>query len=151
MLLVGEPCLGEAEKAALAQVIDANWITMGDRVRAFEEAFAREHGAADGAAVSSCTAGLHLALAALGVGPGDEVLVPSLSFVATANCVLYVGGEPVFVDIDGLDEPLMSVAAAERRCTGRTRAVTFFPLFSTTRGANGALIESTFQDRRATP
>jgi dTDP-4-amino-4,6-dideoxygalactose transaminase len=123
LLLVGEPSLGEAEQTALAQVIDANWITMGERVRAFEEAFAQAHGAADGAAVSSCTAGLHLALAALGIGPGDEVLVPSLSFVATANCVLYVGATPVFVDIDGLDEPLMSVADAERRCTARTRAV----------------------------
>ena len=123
MLLVGEPSLGEAEKAALAEVIDANWITMGDRVRAFEEAFAQEHGAADGAAVSSGTAGLHLALAALGVGPGDEVLVPSLSFVATANCVLYVGARPVFVDIDSFDEPLMSVAQAGRKCTGQTRAV----------------------------
>jgi dTDP-4-amino-4,6-dideoxygalactose transaminase len=123
MLLVGEPSLGEAEKAALAQVVDANWITMGERVRAFEQAFAAEHGAADAAAVSSCTAGLHLALLALGVGPGDEVLVPSLSFVATANCALYVGATPVFVEIDGLDGPLMSIKDAAMKCTGRTKAV----------------------------
>jgi dTDP-4-amino-4,6-dideoxygalactose transaminase len=123
MLLVGEPNLGGAETAALAAVVDANWITMGDRVRAFEQAFAVEHGAADAAAVSSCTAGLHLALAALGVGPGDEVLVPSLSFVATANCALYVGATPVFVDIDGLDEPLMSIEDAALKCTERTKAV----------------------------
>jgi dTDP-4-amino-4,6-dideoxygalactose transaminase len=123
MLLVGEPCLGEAEKAALAQVIDSNWITMGERVRAFELAFAAEHGAPDAAAVNSCTAGLHLVLAALGLGPGDEVLVPSLSFVATANCALYVGATPVFVDIAGLDEPIMSLEDAGLKCSRRTKAV----------------------------
>jgi len=123
MLLVGEPNIGEEETRALAQVIDSNWITMGDRVRAFERAFAEEHGAADAVAVNSCTAGLHLVLAALDIGPGDEVLVPSLSFVATANCVLYVGATPVFVDIDGIDEPLMSIEDAARKCTDRTKAV----------------------------
>jgi dTDP-4-amino-4,6-dideoxygalactose transaminase len=94
MLLVAN--LGGAEKAAVARVVDANWITMSERVRAFEQAFAAEHGAPDAAAVSSCTAGLHLALVALGVGPGDEALVPSLSFVVTANCAPYVGATPVF-------------------------------------------------------
>jgi dTDP-4-amino-4,6-dideoxygalactose transaminase len=123
MLLVGEPNLGAEEKAALDQVIDSNWITMGDGVRAFELAFADDHGVADAAAVGSCTAGLHLCLAALGVGPGDEVLVPSLSFVATANCVIYVGATPVFVDIDGLSRPIMSVADAASKCTDRTKAV----------------------------
>jgi dTDP-4-amino-4,6-dideoxygalactose transaminase len=123
MLLVGEPVLGEAEKFALDQVIDSNWITMGERVRAFEQAFAAEHGASDAAAVNSCTAGLHLALMALGIGPEDEVLVPSLSFVATANCALYVGAQPLFVDIEGLDEPLISLRDAALKCTGRTKAV----------------------------
>lgn len=123
MLLVGEPVLGEAEKVALARVIDTNWVTMGEHVRAFEQAFATVHGAPDAAAVNSCTAGLHLALAALGIGPGDEVLVPSLSFVATANCAVYVGAKPVFVDIAGLDEPLMSVRDAEEKIGPRTRAV----------------------------
>jgi dTDP-4-amino-4,6-dideoxygalactose transaminase len=123
MLLVGEPSLGDEEKAALARVVDSNWITSGARVEEFERAFAAAHGAADAAAVSSCTAGLHLALAALEIGPGDEVLVPSLSFVATANCVLYVGARPVFVDIDGPERPLMSLADAEARCGPRTRAV----------------------------
>jgi dTDP-4-amino-4,6-dideoxygalactose transaminase len=123
MLLVGEPRLGEDEKTALAQVIDANWITMGDRVRRFEQAFAEDHGVNAAAAVSSCTAGLHLALAALGIGPGDEVLVPSMSFVATANCALYVGAKPVFVDIEGLNRPLISLEDAARKCTDRTKAV----------------------------
>jgi dTDP-4-amino-4,6-dideoxygalactose transaminase len=123
VLLVSEPVLGEEEKRALCAVISSNWITMGSRVRAFEEAFAAAHGANDGVAVNSCTAGLHLALAALGIGPGDEVLVPSLSFVATANAVIYCGAAPVFVDIESLDMPLMSVLDAAARCTARTKAV----------------------------
>lgn len=123
MLLVAEPCLGEAEKAALADVVDSGWITMGDQVRAFEQAFAEAHGAADAAAVSSCTAALHLAMAALDIGPGDEVLVPSLTFVATANSVLYAGAEPVFVDIESLDVPVISCADAAAKCTARTKAV----------------------------
>lgn len=115
MLLVSEPIVGAEEKAALADVIDSGWLTMGDRVRAFEQAFAEAHGAADSVAVNSCTAALHLILHALGLGPGDEVLVPALTFVATANCVLYVGATPVFVDIESADVPLMSLADAEAR------------------------------------
>ncbi|MGF7174871.1 DegT/DnrJ/EryC1/StrS family aminotransferase [Azospirillum doebereinerae] len=123
MLLVSEPILGDEEKAALAAVVDDGWITMGDRVRRLEQAFAQAHGQPDAVAVSSCTAGLHLALAALGLGPGDEVLVPSMTFVATANSVLHVGATPVFVDIEGLDLPLMSLSDAAAKRTGRTRAV----------------------------
>jgi dTDP-4-amino-4,6-dideoxygalactose transaminase len=123
MLLVSEPVLGEDEKAALVDVIDSNWITMGRKVQAFEHAFAEKHGMVDAVAVNSCTAGLHLALVALGIGPGDEVLVPSLSFVATANAVLYAGAKPVFVDIESLDVPLMSVEDATSRCTANTKAV----------------------------
>lgn len=123
MLLVAEPCLGEEEAAALAEVVASGWITMGDRVRAFEQAFAETHHVPDAVAVDSCTAGLHLAIAALGVGPGDEVLVPSLTFVATANSVVYCGAIPVFVDVEGVDRPLMSLADAAARCTPRTRAV----------------------------
>src|SRR4051794_36932959 len=123
MLLVSSPVLGVPEKAALAKVIDSCWLTMGERVRAFEEAFALMHEAEDCVAVSSCTAALHLILHGLGIGPGDEVLVPSLTFVATANAVLYVGATPVFVDIESADVPLMSLKEAEARCSPRTRAV----------------------------
>jgi dTDP-4-amino-4,6-dideoxygalactose transaminase len=123
MLLVAEPILGDEEKAALTDVLGGGWITMGSRVRAFELAFAEQHGVADSVAVSSCTAALHLVLEGLGVGPGDEVLVPSLTFVATANSVLYVGADPVFVDIESLDTPLMSIADAAAKCTPRTRAI----------------------------
>jgi dTDP-4-amino-4,6-dideoxygalactose transaminase len=123
MLLVSDPILGTEEKTALSDVVDRGWITMGDRVRAFEQTFAEAHGVADAVAVGSCTAALHLILEALGVGPGDEVLVPSLSFVATANCVLYAGATPVFVDIEAIDWPLMSRADAAAKCTARTKAV----------------------------
>jgi dTDP-4-amino-4,6-dideoxygalactose transaminase len=123
MLLVSEPILGMEEKAALDAVIDSGWITMGDRVREFEQAFARLHEAEDSIAVSSCTAALHLILHALDIGPGDEVLVPSLTFVATANSVLYVGARPVFVDIESPAVPLMSLDDAAAKCTARTKAV----------------------------
>jgi len=123
VLRVVEANLGEDEKLALAKVVDSGWITMGDQVRAFERAFAEEHGAVDAVAVSSCTAGLHLAMQALEIGPGDEVLVPSLTFVATVNSVLYAGANPVFVDIVSLDEPHMCCADAAAKCTARTKAV----------------------------
>jgi len=123
MLLVSEPILGAEEKAALIAVIDSGWVTMGDRVQEFERAFARLHQAEESVAVSSCTAALHLILHALGIGPGDEILVPSLTFVATANSVRYVGARPVFVDIESPEVPLISLDDAEAKCTARTKAV----------------------------
>lgn len=120
---VAEPLLGPDEKAALAEVIDSGWITMGSRVRAFEKAFARMHGAPDSVAVASCTAGLHLIMLGLNLKPGDEVLVPSMTFVATVNCVMYVGATPIFVDIESTASPLMSLEDAATKCTDRTKAV----------------------------
>jgi dTDP-4-amino-4,6-dideoxygalactose transaminase len=123
VLLVSKPILGVEEKAALSEVVDSGWITMGEKVRAFELAFARLHHAEDSVAVSSCTAALHLILHALEIGPGDEVLVPSMTFVATVNCVLYVRAIPVFVDVESVDVPLISIKDAEAKCTSRTKAV----------------------------
>ena len=123
MLLVSEPVLGQEEMAAVAKVIEDGWITLGPRVESFEKAFAKRHGAVDAVAVDSCTAALHLALEALGIGPGDEVLAPSLTFVATINAIHYTGAEPVLVDIESLDNPLMSLDKAAARVTPRTRAV----------------------------
>jgi dTDP-4-amino-4,6-dideoxygalactose transaminase len=120
---VADPILGPDEKAALCEVIDSGWITMGERVQRFEEDLARIHGVDETIAVNSCTAGLHLILHALGVGPGDEVLVPSLTFVATINCILYVGAKPVLVDIDSLDNPLTSLEDAASKCTEKTKAI----------------------------
>lgn len=118
-----EPVLDEAEKQAALSVIDSGWLSMGDRVAAFEGAFAALHEVEEAVAVDSCTAGLHLCLSATGIGPGDEVLVPSLTFVATVNAVLYVGARPVFVDIEDLETPHISLEDATAKCTSRTRAV----------------------------
>lgn len=123
MLLVSKPTVGAREKAALSKVVDSGWITMGERVRAFELAFAQAHEMADSVAVSSCTAALHLIVHALGIGPGDEVLVPSMTFVATSNAVLYTGATPVFVDIESPDMPVMSIQDAEAKSNSRTKAV----------------------------
>lgn len=122
MLLVSSPTLGDAEKSALLDVVDSGWITMGPRVREFEQAFADMHGAEDAVAVNSCTAALHLILLANGIGPGDEVIVPSLTFAATVNAVLYCGAKPVLVDIESLDHPILSIADADARCNARTKA-----------------------------
>ncbi|HEY1573237.1 MAG TPA: DegT/DnrJ/EryC1/StrS family aminotransferase [Pseudonocardiaceae bacterium] len=100
MIPVMRPLLGDAEAAALAEVIASGWVAQGPRVAEFERRFAEHVGAAEGVAVSSCTTALHLALYVLGVGPGDEVVVPSFSFIASANAVRYCGATPVFADVD---------------------------------------------------
>ncbi|WP_300016039.1 DegT/DnrJ/EryC1/StrS family aminotransferase [Pseudonocardia sp.] len=119
---VMRPLLGEEEAAAVAEVVRSGWVAQGPRVAEFEKAFAASVGAAHGVAVSSCTTGLHLSLVLLGVGPGDEVVVPSFSFIATANAVRYCGATPVFADVlrsSGNLDPA-AVAAA---LTPRTKAV----------------------------
>jgi len=123
MITLSDPILGDAEKKALCEVIDSGWVTMGDKVAAFERAFAEMHGMAEAVAVNSCTAGLHLCLAALGLGPGDEVLTPALTFVATANAILYTGAKPVFVDIAGLDSPHISMSDATARLNSKAKGV----------------------------
>lgn len=120
---LGAPILGEPEKRALAEVIDSGWLAMGERVKRFEQAFASMHGAADAVAVNSATAGLSLMLAAFDVGAGDEVLVPSMTFVATAATVVHTGATPVFVDLEGPDRPHMALADARAKITPRTRAI----------------------------
>ncbi|SNT28685.1 DegT/DnrJ/EryC1/StrS family aminotransferase [Tropicimonas sediminicola] len=123
MLLVAEPVLGAEERDAVVEVLQGGWLTQGARVRAFELAFAERHGARDAVALANCTAALHLMLKALGIGPGDEVLVPSLTFAATVNSILYAGAEPVLVDVESLDSPLISIDDAASKVTARTRAV----------------------------
>ena len=117
------PIVGEEEKAALREVIDSGWLSMGAKVRAFENSFAALHGQKDAVALDSCTAALHLILRALNIGPGDEVLVPAVTFVATVNAVLYVGATPVFLDIENLESPLLSLDQAEAKCSPKTKAV----------------------------
>jgi dTDP-4-amino-4,6-dideoxygalactose transaminase len=123
LIELGAPVLGEPEKLALAEVIDGGWLTMGERVRRFEQAFAALHQVEDAVAVNSATAALHVGLAAFDVGPGDEVLLPSMTFVATANVVVHAGATPVFVDIESADRPHMSLEDARARITPRTRAI----------------------------
>lgn len=122
MIPVMKPWLGQEEAEAAAQAVASGWVAQGPRVRAFEEAFAVAVGTPHAVAVSSCTAALHLALIAAGIGPGDEVIVPSLSFIATANAVRYVGAQPVFADIDLATQNLIP-ETVEPHLSGRTRAV----------------------------
>lgn len=110
---VMRPWIGEEEAQAAAEAVRSGWVAQGPRVRAFEDAFAARVGEGlEGVALSSCTAALHLALVVLDLGPGDEVVVPSLSFIATANAVRYVGATPVFADIDPVTQNLTPATVA---------------------------------------
>jgi dTDP-4-amino-4,6-dideoxygalactose transaminase len=115
--------LGGEERAAVDRVVASGWLTLGAEVRAFEEEFAASCGAQDAVAVSNGTAALHLACLALGVGPGVEVIVPSLTFVASANAIALSGGRPVFADCASADDPSLDPADVERRITPATRGV----------------------------
>lgn len=119
---VAKPVLGEPEVEAARRVILSGWVTQGPEVGRFEQEFAAYVGAPHACAVSNCTTALHLALMAVGVGEGDEVITVSHSFIATANAVRYCGATPVFVDIetDGFNIDPERIAAA---ITARTRAI----------------------------
>jgi dTDP-4-amino-4,6-dideoxygalactose transaminase len=119
---ITKPYLTGSEGAAVAAVVASGWVSQGPKVREFEAAFAERVGAADAVATTSCTTALQLALHVLGVGPGDEVVVPSLSFIATANAVWQCGATPVFADIDPQTYNLDPDAAA-RAVTERTKAI----------------------------
>jgi dTDP-4-amino-4,6-dideoxygalactose transaminase len=114
---------GPEEEQAVIDVLRSKWLTMGAVTQAFEAAFAALTGAAHAIAVSNATQALHLACLALGIGPGDEVIVPSLSFVATANAVLYCGADVRFAEIIGPDDLTIDPAAIEACITPRTKAV----------------------------
>ena len=119
---VAKPFLGDEEVAAVAEVLRSGWVTQGPRVAAFEREFADYVGAKYACAVSNCTTALHLALLAVGVQAGDEVITVSHSFIATANSIRYCGATPVFVDIQP-DTFNMDPDRIEEVITGRTRAI----------------------------
>lgn len=120
------PDVDEAEIAAIAECIRNGWLTTGPKVREFEAAFAQASGVKHAVAVNSCTAALHIGLLAAGVGPGDEVVMPSLTFVAGAQCTLEAGATPVFCDVDEatFTATLESIEAA---VTPRTKAIIAMP------------------------
>jgi perosamine synthetase len=118
MIPITRPFVGDEEVAAAAEVIRSGWLTQGERVQEFETSVARYVGAGRAVAVSNCTTALHLALLAAGVRPGDEVICPSFSFIATANAIVHAGARPVFVDIDprtyNIDPELVEAAITPR-------------------------------------
>jgi dTDP-4-amino-4,6-dideoxygalactose transaminase len=115
--------LQEADLNAVAETLRSGWLSMGPRTEAFEQAFAAHLGAKHAVAVSSCTAALHLAYLAAGIGPDDEVIVPSYTFAATASAVVYCGATPVFADIIGPHDLSIDPDEVERLLTPRTKAV----------------------------
>ncbi len=119
---IARPFLGVEEERAAAEVLRSRWLTQGPRVAEFEAAFARYVGAPHAVAMSSCTTALHALWVALGVGPGDEVVCPSHSFIATANAIVHAGARPVFADVDDRSYNL-DPAAVERAITNKTRAI----------------------------
>lgn len=127
-IAISLPALGEEEWQALREPLESGWLTQGPKVAAFEAAFGERHGVRHALATTSCTTALHLALAALGIGPGDEVIVPSFTWVATANAVLYCGATPVLCDVER-ETCNIDIAHAASLVTPRTKAVVAVHLF----------------------
>ena len=121
-VVMARPWFGEAEASAVEEVIRSGWVSQGPRVVDFERAVAEVTGARHAIAVSNCTTALHLGMVVSGVGPGDEVIVPSLSFVASANAIRYVGATPVFAEVDPASHNVTAESVGEVM-TERTRAV----------------------------
>ena len=121
-LVFGAPIIGDAEIASVVDCLRSRWIGLGPRVEQLEQAFARYKGAPYAAAVSSGTAAIHLALLALGIGPGDEVVAPAMTFCSTIHSIVHAGATPVLVDCDRSTFNI-DAAAIEQRITPRTRAI----------------------------
>ena len=122
------PSTGEEEWQALQEPLFSGWLTQGPKVAEFEARFAERHGVKHGIATTSCTTALHLILTALGIGPGDEVIVPAFTWVSTANVVMYCGATPVFVDVDPKTCNL-AIEQVAHKVTARTKAIIPVHLF----------------------
>ncbi len=122
MLPYGHQDIGDDDIQAVIEVLRSDWLTTGPRVAEFEQAIANVVGVREAVAVSSGTAALHSAMYAIGIGPGDEVIVPAMTFAASANCVVFQGGTPIFADVDS-DTLLLDPAAVELKITPRTKAI----------------------------
>lgn len=122
MLAFGAPFFGQEEFDEVLDTLQSGWISTGPKTKRFEEEFANYVGAKYAVGLNSCTAGLHLSLVVLGIGPGDEVIVPTLTFGATANVVEHVGARPVLVDVDA-QTLTIDVHAVARALTPRTKAI----------------------------
>ncbi|MGZ5932040.1 MAG: UDP-4-amino-4,6-dideoxy-N-acetyl-beta-L-altrosamine transaminase [Rhizomicrobium sp.] len=118
----GRQEIGDADIKAVVEALCSDWLTTGPRVGQFEKAFARFCGATEGVAVNSGTAALHAAMRAVGIGPGDEVIVPAITFAASANAAIYEGGTPVFADVEA-DTLLIDPSCVEKLITPKTKAI----------------------------
>ena len=125
---IARPSMGEEEWQALREPIESGWLTQGPKAAQFEKEFAQRHGVKHAIACSNCTTAMHLMLVGLGIGPGDEVIVPSFTWVATANVVLYCGATPVLVDVE---RETFNIDAGQiaAKVTPRTRAIMPVHLF----------------------
>ncbi|MCK6604249.1 MAG: DegT/DnrJ/EryC1/StrS family aminotransferase [Ignavibacteriaceae bacterium] len=121
-LVFGSPVIEEEEIDEVVKTLKSGWIGTGPKVARFEEEFREYTGAKHAIAVASCTAGLHLSVIALGIGPGDEVIVPVLTFAATANAVIHSGAKPVFADVD-ISSMTIDPEDVRRKITPRTKAI----------------------------
>lgn len=125
---ISTPSLGREELEAIRGPLESGWLTQGRNVKEFENEFARRHRVKHALATTSCTTALHLMLAAAGIGPDDEVIVPSFTWISTANAVLYCGATPVLVDID-IDTFNISLEETVKKITKKTKAVIVVHLF----------------------
>jgi len=127
-IFIALPVTGHDEWQAVREPLMSGWLTQGPKVAEFEAAFAARHNVTHSLAVTSCTSALHLILAAMGIGPGDEVIVPAFTWVATANVIIYCGAKPVFVDVDRTTFNL-DPSCLKKKLSAKTKAIISVHLF----------------------